>query len=100
MLCDVRNNPRNRKFGFSGNNLQKYLGNIGIEYVHIPELGIVSEKRKNLNDGTDYQNLFQEYKMSLPERREPLERVHRLLLTKKRIALTCFEHDPSHCTAM
>jgi hypothetical protein len=38
--------------------------------------------------------------MSLPERREPLERVHRLLLTKKRIALTCFEHDPSHCTAM
>ena len=29
VLCDVRNNPLSRKFGFSKSNLQKYLNNIG-----------------------------------------------------------------------
>lgn len=96
-LCDVRNNPLSRKFGFSKNNLHKYLGNIGIEYVHIPELGITSEKRQNLNGDVDYQNLFKDYKASLSQRKESLEQVYQLLQTKGRIALTCFEHDPVHC---
>lgn len=97
VLCDVRNNPLSRKFGFSKNNLRKYLGNIGIEYVHIPELGIVSEKRNCLNSDEDYQNLFKDYKASLSKRRKYLEQVHQLLQTKNRIALTCFECDPAHC---
>jgi hypothetical protein len=97
VLCDVRNNPLSRKFGFSKNNLQKYLGHVGIEYVHIPELGIVSEKRNNLNSDVDYQNLFKDYKASLSRRKDYLERVYRLFHVKRRIALTCFEHDPSHC---
>lgn len=97
VLCDVRNNPLSRKFGFSKNNLQTYLSNIGIEYVHIPELGICSEKRKSLDSDSDYQNLFKDYKASLPKRREYLDRVLRLLQTKSRVALTCFEHEPSQC---
>jgi uncharacterized protein (DUF488 family) len=97
VLCDVRNNPLSRKFGFSKSSLQKYLGNIGIEYIHFPELGIKSEKRNNLNSGEDYQNLFIEYKSSLPDCREHLERLYQLIRTKSRIALTCFEHEPSHC---
>jgi len=97
VLCDVRNNPLSRKFGFSKNSLQKYLGNIGIEYVHIPELGISSEKRNNLNSDDDYQNLFKNYKTSLSKRLEHLEKLHQLLVSKKRSALTCFEHDPSNC---
>jgi len=97
LLCDVRNNPLSRKFGFSKSNLQKYLGNIGIEYIHFPELGIKSEKRNNLNSDEDYQNLFKEYKSSLPNCRESLEKLYLLLETKSRIALTCFEHEASHC---
>jgi uncharacterized protein (DUF488 family) len=97
VLCDVRNNPLSRKFGFSKTNLQKYLKNVGIEYVHIPELGISSEKRNNLSSNEDYQNLFHEYKLSLSKRQGYLERVHQLLLTQNRIALTCFEHESSHC---
>ena len=61
VLCDVRNNPLSRKFGFSKSSLQKYLGNIGIEYVHLPELGIKSEKRNNLSSDEDYRNLFIDY---------------------------------------
>jgi len=97
VLCDVRNNPLSRKFGFSKNSLQKYLGNIGIEYIHFPELGIKSEKRNNLNSDEDYQNLFNDYKSSLPNCREFLEKLYLLLETKHRIALTCFEHEPLHC---
>jgi uncharacterized protein (DUF488 family) len=97
VLCDVRNNPLSRKFGFSKNNLQKHLGRIGIEYVHIPELGIVSEKRNTLASDQDYRDLFKDYKASLPKRREYLERLYQLLQAKVRIALTCFEHDPSYC---
>lgn len=97
VLCDVRNNPLSRKFGFSKRSLQKYLGNIGIEYVHIPELGIISEKRNCLTTSDDYQNLFVEYKSSLSNKRKYLEMLFQLLEKKNRIALTCFEHDPSHC---
>ena len=97
LLCDVRNNPLSRKLGFSKNNLQKYLRNVGIEYVHLPELGISSEKRNNLSSDEDYQNLFKDYKLSLSKRQEYLNRLHQLLQTKSRIALTCFENNPSHC---
>ena len=97
VLCDVRRNPLSRKFGFSKNSLQKYLKNIGIEYVHLPELGISSEKRNNLNSDEDYHNLFADYKSSLSERREYLDCIHQVLQTQNRIALTCFEHEPSHC---
>jgi hypothetical protein len=97
VLCDVRNNPLSRKFGFSKTSLQKYLGNIGIEYIHFPELGIRSEKRNNLNSDEDYQNLISEYKSSLANCREFLEKLYLLLETKNRIALTCFEHEALHC---
>jgi uncharacterized protein (DUF488 family) len=97
VLCDVRNNPLSRKFGFSKSNLQKYLRNIGIEYVHLPELGISSKKRNNLSTDEDYYNLFQEYKSSLPQHQESLDKLYQLLEVNGRIALTCFEHEPLHC---
>jgi hypothetical protein len=97
VLCDVRNNPLSRKFGFSKSCLHKYLRNIGIEYVHLPELGISSKKRNSLNSDEDYQNLFQEYKSSLPQQRESLGKLYQLLKVKGRLALTCFEHEPLHC---
>jgi len=82
---------------FSKSSLQKYLGNIGIEYVHLPELGIKSEKRNSLSSDEDYRNLFIDYEASLPGQKDRLEQLFQLLVTKGRIALTCFEHDPSHC---
>jgi hypothetical protein len=97
VLCDVRSNPLSRKFGFSKNSLRKYLDGIGIEYAHIPELGIVSEQRNKLVSDEDYRNLFKAYKASLPKRREYLARLYQFLRTRTRIALTCFEHDPLHC---
>jgi hypothetical protein len=97
VLCDVRNNPLSRKLGFSKTNLQKYLRNVGIEYVHFQELGISSEKRCSISSDEGYQNLFKDYKSSLFMRQEYLDCLFKLLENKNRIALTCFEHEPFHC---
>ncbi|OPY83950.1 MAG: hypothetical protein A4E71_02809 [Smithella sp. PtaU1.Bin162] len=97
LLCDVRNNPLSRKYGFSKTMLAKILQELDIAYVHIPELGIVSEKRKNLNDQTDYKALFDEYRETLLRKKEYIDKVFDLLRVQKRIALTCFEKDPLYC---
>jgi uncharacterized protein (DUF488 family) len=73
------------------------LKNIGIEYVHVPELGIISDKRKSLKTKADYDALFSDYAATLPSKKNYLGEVYALLQLNKRIALTCFEHDPQFC---
>lgn len=97
LLCDVRKNPISRKFGFSKNKIQHVLNTIGIKYIHIPELGIESQKRLNLESIYDYQQLFQEYRISLPQRKKYLEYVYFLLSDNVRIALMCYEKEPQMC---
>ena len=97
LLCDVRKNPLSRKFGFSKNRLQHILGQIGIEYRHIPELGIESEKRADLNTVEDYERLFADYEKTLPNRSIWLEELYNLLCTHNRIALMCYEKEPWMC---
>lgn len=98
VLCDVRKNAYSQKFGFSKTQLEKACIGSGIKYVHIPNLGIVSEKRKELNSQSDYDTLFDEYeKTTLQCAREELNFLFMLLQNEKRIALTCFEHDSRQC---
>ncbi len=97
LLCDVRKNPFSRKFGFSYKTLSNILPGLGIEYEHISQLGIESNKRKNLNDKEDYKKLFDEYKTTLPAREEALSKVLDLQKKHRRIALTCFEKHHHEC---
>ena len=97
LLCDVRKNPLSRKFGFSKGSLAKLLPKLGIKYLHIPDLGIISDSRKHLQTKADYQQLFEEYKETLPEKKSHLLEVMNLFEKHKRIALTCFEKQPSCC---
>ncbi len=95
-LVDVRKNPLSRKYGFSKNTLSEALKNLGIEYVHIPELGITSEKRQKLNSQADYNRLFDNYeKTTLVENVDALKKLFSLFIEKKRLAITCFEAE--HC---
>lgn len=98
LLCDVRRNPLSRKFGFSKGTLSHLLPKLGIDYVHLPELGIASENRNNLETEHDYARLFNVYRKSLPHKKESLEKLGELLEQHKRVALTCFEkqHDSCH----
>jgi len=63
-VIDVRKNAFSRKYGFSSN-LKGFLSKFGIGYVHFPELGIPSGRRKNLESFSDYQALFKEYESDL-----------------------------------
>ena len=96
LLCDVRRNPLSRKFGFSQRSLATLLPKMGIQYQHLPELGIESENRKHLNSISDYEVLFAKYRETLPDRMSGLNRVMEMLDQQKRIVLTCFEKEP-HC---
>lgn len=97
VLCDVRRNPLSRKFGFSGRMLSQVLPKIGIKYVHLPELGIESKKRQNLNSREAYDALFFEYRQDLPRRTDGLELLKQQIDVGKRVALTCFEERPQFC---
>ena len=98
LLVDVRKNPLSMKFGFSKTLLTRYCNSLGIKYVHIPEVGINSDKRQRLETQADYDRLFTEYqKTTLSETVDSQQQIIELLLANKRIALTCFEAKPCQC---
>lgn len=98
LLCDVRKNSLSMKYGFSKSQLKHACENVGIAYIHIPELGIVSEKRQTLNTLKDYQILFSEYEQTvLVENKTYLLSLNDLLKKHRRIALTCFEATECMC---
>lgn len=97
LLCDVRMNPVSRKFGFSKGRLSELLPTVGIEYLHIPELGIASASRKTLHTASDYQLLFASYRKEMHKKKKHLSKITKLMERYGRLALTCFEGKPSCC---
>lgn len=98
VLVDVRNNPLSMKYGFSKSQLKKYCASLGIDYVHIPEVGIQSDQRQELNTQSDYNKLFAVYrKNNLTQTRAHQTEILKLLKQHKRIALTCFEANICQC---
>lgn len=97
-LCDVRKNAYSQKYGFSRYTLEKACSGVDIRYIHVPQLGIESDKRQDLRSQKDYDILFDEYeRTTLMENKEALMKVRSIIDTDKRVALTCFEKDPKQC---
>ncbi len=98
VLVDVRNNPLSMKYGFSKTLLKRYCESLGIKYVHIPEVGIQSEQRQELNTQADYDKLFTVYRnQNLTKTTKAQNEILNLLKENKRIALTCFEANICQC---
>jgi len=97
LLCDVRRNSLSMKYGFSKSQLQKSCPSVGIEYVHLPELGIASELRQNLDEAGARERLFEDYAHKLERQGDALQLLCALLERHKRMALTCFEHRVCDC---
>lgn len=71
---------------------------MGITFMHIPELGIESNKRQNLNTSKDYEHLFKEYEQEiLPKRNSRLIQLKELYDEYERVAITCFEKEHTSC---
>lgn len=98
ILCNVRKNAYSQKYGFSKAVLSKACDGIGVRYIHIPELGIESNKRQTLNSQKDYDILFNNYENStLKDNWTYLLGIKKLIQSDKRVALTCFEKNPKQC---
>jgi hypothetical protein len=98
LLCDVRKNSISMKYGFSKSQLEKACEAVGVKYVHIPELGIESDKRQVLNTKNDYDKLFALYRNDiLPRTIDIQNSILAMLKDNERIALTCFEANINQC---
>ena len=98
LLVDVRKNALSMKFGFSKTLLKRYCASLNIDYIHIPDLGIDSDKRNNLESEKDYNELFENYRTTtLKTKIESQRYILKLLKNRGRIALTCFEAEPHKC---
>ena len=96
LLIDIRRNPFSMNFVYIKDALRTKLKDAGIDYLHIPELGIESEERKNLKTKADYDELFAKYRQDLPIKEVYINRIIELG-TNMRIALLCFEADCNFC---
>ena len=97
-LVDVRRNPLSRKYGFSKKTLSDTVQKMGIEYIHLPELGIASDKRQELNTQADYDRLFDAYeKNDLKKNKAALQQLFSIFLDRRRVAITCFEAHVCMC---
>lgn len=98
LLIDVRCNALSMKFGFSKKQLSSFCNLVNISYIHIPEVGIKSDQRQELNNQSDYDSLFKKYTIeTLSKTHEQQEQILNLLHKNKRVALTCFEANVCQC---
>ncbi len=98
VLCDVRRNPMSRKYGFAKSTLSNACLRVGIRYEHLPELGIPSEQRQELDTQADYDALFAEYERDyLPSQTCALKTIQGWMEKGDRVALTCYELQPHQC---
>jgi len=95
-IVDVRNNPVSRRYGFHKSTLSRLAALLGLEYVHVPELGIPSAERGQLESFTQYQELFRTYESGLPQVIAQQRMVGELLQEKPSV-LVCMEADPRFC---
>ena len=96
-LVDVRSNPIARRYGFHKSTLNRLCQDVGIEYLHIPSLGIPSAWRANVDDVASYQRLFARYEDEiLPAQQASVDMVLGLLRDKP-TALMCMEADHTQC---
>lgn len=98
VLCDVRKNAFSQKYGFSKTQLEQACKGVGIQYIHIPELGIESEERQDLRSQQDYELLFKKYeKLILVNKDAYIHQIKNLITRYRRVAVTCFEKNPAQC---
>lgn len=96
VLIDVRRKPISRKKGFSKKGLAEFLEGRGIEYRHVPELGmpddLLDERREGMEPG-EYLAAYGKYLSACDATLEEIEP----WVKRRRCCLMCLEKDPAVC---
>lgn len=95
MLVDVRRRAHSRKPGFSKTALSNALGEAGIAYTHLRQLGM-PEELMPLRNLTDNSPILHEYRNRMMHDNSALEPL-RDMLSEHRVCLLCFESDHRQC---
>lgn len=96
-VVDVRANPVSRKYGFARSSLASLAGKLGLGYTHCPELGISSEKRRDVETPDEFRELFGYYEREiLPEEADAVAKVAELMKTVPSV-LVCMEKEAVDC---
>lgn len=96
-IVDVRKNAMSRKYGFAGKTIARLCADVGIEYTHVPSLGIPSSLRADLSTPEAYERLFDRYENEiLPDATGGIEQVADLC-REMPSALMCFEASSRQC---
>ena len=96
-VIDVRSNPVARRYGFHKSTLERLCGNLSIQYRHVRELGIPSEFRTNLQQISDYEQLFQDYEKKVLDVQQDIVKTISECVASKPSVLICMEADPCFC---
>lgn len=96
-LIDVRRNPVARRFGYHKSTLRRLALNVGIDYMHFPEVGIASENRQNLETFDDRLKLFDKYEKTTLRHETNAVRQIAALMEEKPSALVCLEAEACCC---
>lgn len=95
-LLDVRELPLSRRKGFSKTPLREALGNAGIDYVHVRDLGAPKEVRKPYLAGGPYATFKAGYLGHLERHRVALDGV-KWHAGEAATAIMCVERDHAEC---
>lgn len=96
-LADVRCNPVARRFGFHKSTLDRHCKDVGISYVHLPDLGIPSSWRQELNGTAAYEKLFDRYETEILPANDGWVKEACRLVQDRPSALMCMEADAVCC---
>lgn len=96
-LIDVRSNPVSRRYGFHKSTLDRLCGKLGIEYRHVPELGIRSDARQNLDRPGARAKLFEAYTAKTLATETAAVGMVASLVSDRPSALVCMEARPCDC---
>ena len=95
-ILDIRALPLSRKPGFSKNKLAEKLGLVGVQYVHLAELGTPKNIRDKLKSTRDYLTFFKKMDKYLDGQKEAVELAYNHVMNG-RCCLMCFERLADHC---
>jgi uncharacterized protein (DUF488 family) len=97
LIIDVRANPVSRRYGFSKRQFSEIARRLGLDYRHMPDLGIPSKYRVDLSDFDSYQRLLKKYEQEMiPKLGDEIDKVGKLMVETPAV-LVCVEKDVRCC---
>ncbi len=97
ILVDVRDRAQSRRKGFSKTALSDALKAVGIDYLHLRELGDPKAGREAARAGEwkKFRKIYDEVVASMAAQ-DALDEIE-LIAEKQHACLLCYERDPSTC---